>query len=231
MSVLGDWIAEMPTIVLSLSASIAGIDTQIAELTLQKGALDSVLATLTSEMNLYLPTKGTGTVYVATSAGAGGYGTTNLTAWCVYKVINTTPTYLNPTTFTVPASAEGLFSPSMVLGLHHSGTTVVDCSVVTVTNMGATADIVVQGGLVYADIQKAMEPQYKYNGVGWDSDVYITSRITEFNFTYDHLSLLLGLTGTYGINDMITKLGQGKSLLTANKNKYNSAITVYARFA
>jgi len=40
----------------------------------------------------------------------------------------------------------------------------------------------------------------------------------------------LGLGGTYGINDMITKLGIGRGILVINKAKYSTAITTYDRF-
>lgn len=235
MSVLSEWLAEMPTTIEQLQNSIDNIDDQLADLTAKQGALNGVLSTITSEMtNTLLPAKAKQepeyTPYVYTY---GNYGVTNVTQWKVYSIMNISITREDDTSFYCPSGSETYFAFGTPLSIDDGGDISgwTEVTVASYTPSGASALITITGGTLPGSISRVLERSYFYEGVGWDSDPDIVQRITEFAFTYDHLVQPLGLSGTYGINDMIVKLGQGRSILVINKAKYTTAETTYDRFA
>ena len=75
----------------------------------------------------------------------------------------------------------------------------------------------------------------EYLGEGWDEIVTalpeavdtLTMAMEQFDFSFDFLNKPLGLEGTYGINDMISKMTQGKNIIEANKSKFEEAVVKF----
>ncbi len=71
---------------------------------------------------------------------------------------------------------------------------------------------------------------YEYEGINWDSDPDIIQYITEFDWAYDYLYKEIDENGTYGLYPKLLQLQMGKSLLEANKLKYQESTTKFSRF-
>lgn len=71
---------------------------------------------------------------------------------------------------------------------------------------------------------------YKYLGVGWDGDAFITELVTDWAFGYDYLTRPLVSGATYGIYPQISSLSDAKSLLETNKAKIEASIDVLGRY-
>lgn len=235
MSVLSDWLEILPTTVAQTQTSIENIEAQIADLIEKQTALNGILATISAEMTgTLLPAKAKQlplyTPYVYTY---GNFGISNASEWIVYSIINISVTREDDTSFYAPSGSGTYFANGTPLTIDDGGAVTgwVDVTVASYTPSGGSSLVTVSGNVLPATISRVLERTYIYNGVGWDGDAVITSDITDFAFTYDHLKQPLGTNGTYGIDDMIVKLGQGKNILVINKNKYSGAITTYDRFA
>ena len=231
MSVLSDWVDVLPTTVAQIQMSIDNVDVQLADLGAKKTALEGVLTSIStgpSGMSVYLLTKALsgddGYVYTY-----GDYGTANVTEFKVYGIIDTEVTYDSPTTFTCDSSASGLFSVGQQLGVDCGVDGIQDTTVLSVSGAG-TLTISVSGDSITSNLVKAMHFDYEYGGINWDSDATVLQFISDFAFVLDFLNKTLGVDGTYGINDMISKLGIARGLLVINKNKYNNGITILGRY-
>ena len=73
-------------------------------------------------------------------------------------------------------------------------------------------------------------PIYEYEGVGWDSDVYIVQLVTDWAFIYDYLTRSLTSGATYGIYPQISTLQNAKTLLETNRDKIYNSIDVLERY-
>ena len=94
-----------------------------------------------------------------------------------------------------------------------------------------TTVVLSPGDAIPATANFARSVQYEYLGIGWDSDAGIISRINLFATAYDHLNLDLGLSGTYGLYDMLSKIGDGIALQQANAAKFQQFIDDYEGYA
>lgn len=228
-------IDSYPDEVTNIDVSLTSIQARIDELTLQKSAVQiGVLDIVKSEMDIYLESKrvsGGWDVF----ATFGEYGVSNIIDWAMFDYITDSNTiiYITDDQFTVANDHSAEFTDGTKI--------VVDCGVdgfryrtvdgnavfTTVT----TVDLISTETALTSNAEEVGLVTYEYDGIGWDSDATIVSKKTEFDFGYDHIYLDLGTSGTYGLDDMISKLNDGKGLLTLNKAKYNDAITKYERFA
>jgi len=234
MSVLSEWLAVLPETITQIQNSIDNIDVQLADLTAKQSALNGVLATISASMTgTLLPAKAKQlpeyTPYVYTY---GNFGVSNASQWIVYSIMNIAVTREDDTSFYAPSGASLYFTGGTTITIDDGGpaTGWLDFTVSSYTPSGSSGLVTVTGGTLPDPIVRVLEKTYVYEGVGWDGDATITENITDFAFTYDHLTQPLGLGGTYGINDMITKLGIGRGILVINKAKYSTAITTYDRF-
>lgn len=235
MSVLSDWLAILPETVQQTQDSIDNITAQINDLTAKQTALNGVLASISAEMTgtLLPPKAKSGAGYTPYVYTYGNFGISNVSDWVVYSVIGFSVTREDDTSFFAPSGTSSYFAGGTILTIDDGGpaTGWVDVTVSSYAPSGSQGLITVSGNILPATISRVLDKTYVYSGVGWDSDAAITKDVTDFAFTYDHLKLPLGTNGTYGIDDMIVKLGQGKNILVINKAKYSGAITTYGRFA
>jgi hypothetical protein len=235
MSVLSEWLAVLPETIIQTQNSIDNIDVQLADLTAKQGALNSVLSTITTDMTVtLLPAKAKQLPeYTPYVYSYGGYGATNVSEWVVYSIMNISVTREDDTSFYAPSGTSLYFPGGTVITVDDGGAVSgwLDFTVSSYTPSGASGLVTVSGNVLPGTIVRVLEKTYVYGGIGWDSDATITENINDFVFTYDHLTQPLGLGGTYGINDMITKLGIGRGILVINKAKYTGSLTTYDRFA
>jgi len=69
-------------------------------------------------------------------------------------------------------------------------------------------------------VSKTGTPLYAYNGVGWDNDESITQWIEDFAFCYDLLTCPIGPDGTYGLQDMASKLLVARESVQKDRDKF-----------
>jgi hypothetical protein len=72
---------------------------------------------------------------------------------------------------------------------------------------------------------------YEWEGIGWDSDADIIENEDLFQASYAHLNDEISTTGTYGITDKLAKLDLAKTVLEADKAKYEDSVDQYDKFA
>jgi hypothetical protein len=228
MSALGDWLATLPTQVTQVQKSIDSINTQIADLTVKQNTLITGMNSIIFDLNNLLTTKAA-SGDIAYVSGYGGYGTINAYEFVVYGIMNIPVTYDTESSFTVDLSNIGLFYNDQFLGINCGVDGIKNVIVSNVASNGnATISFTVD--TITSNIVKVMHVDYMYNSIGWDNDANVLQRINDFAFLYDFKTLPLGVNGTYGIDDMIVKLGQGRNILIINKNKYSGAISVFDRY-
>lgn len=235
MAKIDEMVASYPDKVSSLNVSISAVDEQLTDLQEQQTALNDVLDQVESEQDNLLINKRDANNWEWIWKGS-NYGSTNVSDFRIgNEYPSTNLTYVNSTTFTLDDDATGTFSSSVE--------TISDCGVdgikygvvssSTYTASANTTEVVLDGGsseALTSNLTGVGTLVYEYNGTGWDSDSDIEQRIDEFDFTYDHLTKPLGINGTYGINESITQRQNAKTLLVANRDKYEEAINKYDRF-
>jgi len=72
---------------------------------------------------------------------------------------------------------------------------------------------------------------YEFEGINWDNDAQIIEYAQQWEWALDYIEQPLGTGGSYGTEDMISKLQSAKTLLQANKNKLEQSKTYFERFA
>jgi hypothetical protein len=85
------------------------------------------------------------------------------------------------------------------------------------------------GGITdFRIIDSTGNTMYEYNGVNWDSDATITKLVGDFAFGNDYLTKpLAGGGASYGLYDNLSGMTSAKNLLTADKNKISSSVSVF----
>lgn len=96
---------------------------------------------------------------------------------------------------------------------------------------GKTTIIFEPGIALPNPIEEVKRIVYEYEGTNWDSDEDIINYITSWDFGHDYLHRDLGTDGTYGILDMISKLGIARGVLVNNRNKMEGSITIFEPYA
>jgi len=71
---------------------------------------------------------------------------------------------------------------------------------------------------------------YLYGGVGWDNDFDIIFNNNAFIEAYNQIHDLMGLDGTYGLNDRIDKIDLAIDIQEKDKEKYETYISTYSQF-
>ncbi len=76
---------------------------------------------------------------------------------------------------------------------------------------------------------------YKYLGINWDGDPYITKLISDYAFGNDYLwrPLIgsgLGSEASYGLYPTISNLGVGRGYQVQNKSKIDASIDTFTRY-
>ena len=59
-------------------------------------------------------------------------------------------------------------------------------------------------------------------------DALQIERQSDFAEAYDHITATVGLGGTYGINDTISNMQTGRSIVVINKNKIETILGIYS---
>jgi len=72
---------------------------------------------------------------------------------------------------------------------------------------------------------------YQYSGTHWDSDPYITERITNYTFGNDYLTRPLTSGATYGLIPAKTNLQTAKAILQENKDKIDNSENILKNYA
>lgn len=220
-----------------VQTSINSVDDQIADLQEKQAALEYTMSSSCDDLeNDLLPDKGD---MVHTY---GDFGVSNATDWYVADIdldnTDTTSTnnvtYISSTQFTCDGNQTTKFPSGETILFDEGGTT--SHTTITISEYDTTSYIgltlvTVDDAVIPSGVEKVGVLTYEYNGVGWDSDSEIQSRIDEFDFAYDYKTQPVGLGGTYGTEDMIAKLSGAKGLLTSNRDKLADSETKLARHA
>lgn len=230
---LREMINEAPEEVTNLDNTIESLNERITEEQEKQNALEFVMSSSITDLNTFLPTKGD---YVYKF---GGYGTTNATDWYVCTIIldnddvdpNNDITYVADDEFECDDDLTVTFDVDDIVVFNQGVDGETQSTVKTsVFNLGVTT-VTLNDNVLTANVEKAMIPSYVYEGIGWDSDADIQSRINEFYFAYDYKTQPLGTGGSYGTADNISNMNTGKTIITNNRNKINNSITQLERYA
>lgn len=73
-------------------------------------------------------------------------------------------------------------------------------------------------------------PIYEFGGIGWDDDQIIIDLEADWQFGYDYIHHVNGVTGTYGLQGQISVLYNALNLLAANKEKYGDSRNVFQKY-
>lgn len=73
-------------------------------------------------------------------------------------------------------------------------------------------------------------PIYEFEGVGWDDDQIIIDLESDWQFGYDYINHVNGVSGTYGLNGRISTLYTALNVLIANKDKYENSRNVLQKY-
>lgn len=226
--------------VVNLTASIAEHTAMIAELTEQKEAIEyGVLDVIDTDLQTTLEAKrisrgGCLVITYDNYCRIGGNYTddSNLTDWEILKYTGYGVTYVSGTELLITGLHASDFPTDAYVCAKNGTTTSSEAQVVDAQDTTeGTTELTVDSSIFEADVADIAKVDYRYDDVNWDSDATILTLMDDFDFALDHLSLDLGISGTYGIWDMIAKLTTAKALLTTNKNKYSDALTYYEDYA
>jgi hypothetical protein len=72
---------------------------------------------------------------------------------------------------------------------------------------------------------------YEYLGTNWDSDLYITQKISDYAFGNDYLTRPMTTGATYGLIPARDNLNTAKGILNSNKSKVEASETTFADYA
>lgn len=222
-----------PNTVVNLTNALAATDAEITELTSQKVAVEWGMDQAKLDQETILATKGDLPYYYP------NFGVLNLEEFTVYDLITTTNiTYVSADSFTVDTDLTSEFTVGLevlcscgvdgdilrdVLSSSYDG--VSDKTTVLLNDYSGTATPITP------NLSNVYNLVYEYLGTGWDSDADIIANISYFENGYDHLNEPLGTGGTYGLNDKISKMTIGRNIQQSDKDKYESLIILYDRFA
>lgn len=222
-----------PENVANLTTGIAAIDAQLTELNARKDAVEWGMGQAQSDQEARLAAKG----YDLEHYGP-NFGSTNLQDFWLYDQISVTGlTYVDVDTFDVDGDQTSVFTNGLEIladcGVDGKKQRIVSSSVYNgPTPDTTTVTLAVDAGAnLTVNLASVYELKYEYLGTGWDSDANIVANIDYFDEAYEHLNEPLGTTGTYGINDKISKFGTAKTIQQADKAKYEALIVLYDRFA
>ena len=222
-TVLTEIINSLSGKVTDLTSQIANVDSQIAALEEQQDALNYLLDTAQTEHSARI----LATTDVIAGAPGAAYGVSNLTDYVAWQegAAITGLVKFTDTTFGRPGDYSGDIGKK--IWLYNEDTEEWHYCAYSVTNAVYTTytTYTVQVGLPSAfDHGFYLEPITI-------TDSYLTDRENSFAKAYAHLATVLGTSGTYGIDDMITKMTTAKGILQANKDFYNSIGTLYSEWA
>lgn len=215
-------IDSYPEIIQALTRNRAQLNDTKDELVAQQTALYAVLSQLVSEHTARLTARGFDLLYLGNN-----YGHYNLTSWLTAPAAYTA-TITETDEFTVPGNQTGYFT---------------DGSRLLINDNGAVRNVIVESSAFAAGDTTVTVTPNCLSGAGSGStgklsetgsntsDSILLGYQNEWNFVYDYLTHPLGVTGTYGINPLISSLNESMSLLQSDINKYTSAQTTLARFA
>ena len=220
-----------PTTVTQLTNSIASIDTQLTELNAQKDAVEWGMAQAQTDQETILSGKGADTLFYTAN-----FGTVNLSEFFGYDLISTTNiTYVSVDSFDVDGDQTSTFTNGLEVlvdcGVDGDKQRTVSSSVYNGAGPDTTTITLDTGDAITSNIADVYELAYEYLGTGWDSDTDIVDNIDYFADSYTHLNDPMSTSGTYGINDRISKFQTAKTVQENDKNKYSALIILYDRFA
>lgn len=224
---------QYPVNVANLNTGIASIDAEITELNEQKDAVEWGMAQAQADQESRLTAKG----YDLNHYGP-DWGTLNLQDFWLYDDISVTGlTFVDVDTFDVDGDQTTVFTNGLEILADCGGGGKKQRTVASSSYNGPTPDTTTVTLVVDAEeeltsgLTSVHELKYEYLGTGWDADADIITNIDYFAEAYTHLNDPLGTSGTYGINDKISKMGTAKSIQEADKAKYEDLIVLYDRFA
>lgn len=241
MSAASDKLREMvdayPETVSRLTANIATVTDQRDDLQEQKDAIiDGVLTGLKTDLENHLNTKGYDMVHYDSDYGCTDSSSCDLEGWraAAYMTDGSTINYIIATN---EFEIDNDHTTDLAVGTR----ILVDCGVdgikYSVVDTSAfaggvtTVTLTLGSESITANAQNVGIVAYEYEGTGWDADTTIIDYVTDFAFGIDHIYKSLGTNGTYGLDEMIILKDDAITLLTANRDKYSDAITIYEDYA
>lgn len=215
-----------PNKIINLTNGISAINDQITELNEQKTSVEWGMTQAKSDQDTRLVTKGD-LVYTF-----GDYGIKNLSEFQVYDLMSVTNlTYIDADNFEIDGDQTTKFVNGLEIACD-CGVDGIKYRIVSSSAYTTVTKVTLQAGTaITSNLANIYELVYEYLGTGWDADADIIANINYYDNSYAHLNDPISVSGTDGIIDKISKLNTAKSILQADKTKYEDLIILYDRFA
>lgn len=232
---LREMIDGYPTLTANLSAGIDNIELQIDDYTEQQSALEFAMDGLAADIETDIEASKADKFY---SYGNFNDGTesASLSAWIGYDE-ETVPglTYIDSQYFTSTSDVTSTFTAGLAAIFTNSGVfttgTSISGSLWNTLEYPSKTLIGVDNAVLTGTLDGVYLESYRPTGPFWDSDATIQGYMDDFDFILDYIWQDLGISGTYGVEDIIVKLELAKSILEIDYAKYNAAGPVLEDYA
>lgn len=230
--VLKEMILNAPEQVASFEESLSNINSQISELTKVQTSLTRICNTVITDFETYLlDTKFPGEDYYMYKGE--NYNqflsiTGSFTDWIIYKIRDLENlTYIGEDTFSCDGDQTDIFTEGIQVSVIDESDTRVYGTVKESSFGGAVTEITLNESVLTGSLSSVWSHEYSYvNG----DDSTIDNDKTNWDFSHNYLVQPLGTSGTYGILANISQMNIAKDLLTSNKTKINSSISIFQEF-
>lgn len=241
--ILQGMITDAPTQSALMTQSIAQIQLQINDLQEKQDAMKSgvgdvakdrlesyLIGTKFTPSEDYHQVNGSKYNQIETSDGS-------LTDFKIYKKVTLTDlTFTTPTKFICRGNEAATFKKDDDLGFTLSGSkvysTIKDDAIYTPTDpmhpfpVSDVTTVELNDSVLTSSLSQVWEFEYSYIA----GDTNIDELISQWEFAHDYIIQPLGTSGTYGTQDHIAKLNDTKNVLTSNKSKIDSSVTVFSNY-
>lgn len=231
-AVLKQMILDAPQQVSDIDNTLTSINDQISDFQDKQDSLSTVCNTVSGDLETYLTEtkflpaesyymyEGENYNQYLSSAGS-------IIDWKIYlKLTLVNLTYVAADTFSCDGDQTSIFTEDADVSILLSEDRVYS-TVLSSTYDDIKTDVVLNDEVLDETIQSVWVVEYVYIS---EDDPIIDDHKTNWDFCHDYIVLPLGTSGTYGTKDNMEKLNIAKVLLTANREKYNSSITILAPF-
>lgn len=152
----------------------------------------------------------------------------NLSDWKIYKLLeDIEPEYIAQDSFSCDGDESELFVEDFDVSILINEITRVSSTVKSSSFDGSVTTVILNDEILNEPLTSISEYEYSYIP-GDDSE--IDKHKNSWDFSHNYIVQPLGVSGTYGTLDNISQLNNAMNLLTQNKNKISSSISIFERF-